>query len=227
MPTPDLTRWPNADDVETMLTSSGFWPTTTDEQALATTEAGITTVSAVDEFESRTGWYPFLGDSEDSERTFEIFDERGVQYALPGALLLLQAGLLSFTSCTINGQAAVLNQGVFMRPATAAHRGRPWQALFFPQFQNSRYVGQRQMTIVVTGKWGFCTTVPADAWTSVLRYAAVQTLSVTNVPQDLASLSQDGLSKAWDVVGAIQPKDILNNWSKELAGTCERYKRRV
>lgn len=214
----DYSQYPTATDIEVLMKSVGAWPTNSTAQAFASEQASICAVGAAAEWERRTGWHPFLKGDDDEVRTFEQTTPRGV--------LDLGAGLLELTSITVGTETYTegeqfrllgLNNSLNQYPFTTVHFKCPINAFY------TRPIWDRQITI--TGKWGFASVIPADAWMAMLRYAGVNVLSQLENQQNVASLSQDGFSKQFDVVGVITQQDLLNEWSKIFDRTVGLYRR--
>lgn len=212
----DYTAWPTATQVYGQLVGGNYWPEdeTQQEQNFVAATAAIN--SAVSEFERRTGWDPFLATSSTTEvRTFDAPYHDGY--------LDLEGGLLTLTSVTVSGTAQVLDTNVFLRPSNAVRRGMPYTQLQFPYLGHTLYGLPNR--IAVTGKWGRVTTLPADVWFAVLRYAQVLTLTSGNQDQDITSWSEDGFSEQLDTVGVIDPKTVLNYLPKEYERAIQVWKR--
>jgi hypothetical protein len=223
----DYSQPPQAADVQAMLECAELWPEDAAQAALALDQAEGYAEDSYREFETRTGQTPFLAAEEDSTQSYTFVDEAQILTSLAGGVLVLDSGLLSLTSCTLNGEPLDLGTGVLLRPSTAPQRRRPYTNLYLPFLRHRRITSYRRLTIAVTGRWGFCTQMPADAFNAILRFAAVQMLSVINTEQDTISLSQDAFSKGWDMVGTITTKDLLQEWPRRFDRTVERYKRGV
>lgn len=225
----DLTRYPNGDDIVDRMKAVDFWPHDAGDQAYGQIQADINAAAAATDFENQTGWAPFLSPADFAveTRTFEFYDEYALRRALAGGVLVLNGGLLELTGCTVNGTTQTIGQSVYLRPSDALNRRRPYTNLFFPFFLYNRHSSFRHLNIQVTGRWGFCTTVPADAWYAIASFGAANSLADINVIQDTASISQNGFSKSWDIVGTITPKDLLAEWPKQYKKVVDAYRRQV
>lgn len=221
---PDYTAPPTAADIELLLRGTVWWPPEdeTEQQQAATEQAILNAAGAAAEFERLTGWDPFVPArplNEAETRYFDASDAYGV--------LDLEGGLLTLAAVSVGGATRVLDSDYWLQPANARRRDRPYRSL---KFRFAAYGAQRpgQLNrIAVTGLWGYRLEWPADAWRSVLRYGALQTLTTVNQEQDLASISEDGFSESRDVVGVIDPKTVLNEWPKEFQNAVRQYRRGV
>ena len=226
---------PTADDVEDKLRSISFWPEGDDSEpqvirAKAQTEIGA--LAAVDEWENLTGWTPFLSPEGALDQTWH-FHPDAASLARNG-VLKFGGGLLSLTSLSFNGRDYSLNDEFFSRavlkPDNARAKRKPYFYLAFP-FGRWRHLPWMRSgyPISITGRWGFCASeiegVPADVWSTVLDRAVLITLLGVENPRDISNLSQDGFSIAFDPVGPIDPKTVLNSLGKEFAKVAERYNR--
>jgi hypothetical protein len=216
---PDYTRFPNATDVEYKLKSSTLWPTTAGQITLAREQAEVGVKGACEEWERLTGYTPFLSSGE--VETWD-FRENGRLFSSHG-ILQLGGGLLELTSVTIN-ESPISTDYIIPEPVNSLRRKRPYRWLSFPTLKN-RYLtrGVMPLHFKVTGKWGYCTTVPADAWEEVLEMACLFTLTGVENLQSLASLSVDGFNKQLDIVGTITQKDLMASWGKGFEKTAKRF----
>ena len=216
---PDYTQYPLMADVRNLLMSSAFWPTDANKQVLAEEQASIGALAVGAEWERRTGWTPFLADAAASTWYWDYTDPYGE--------LSFDGGFVSVSSVTINGTAQTLNTQYVLEPRNAGNIGRPYTHL------NMRY-GYSTMTypstanaIAVTGRRGFCTTLPADVWQTLQDAAALIALTSVENLQSIASIGMDGFNKSFDVVGIVTQKDLLTTWSKNFDIRVQQYQRVV
>ena len=227
---PFYDAWPNSSDVEVLLKSAAYWPDGTPDSAkvlYAQEEAAIGIAAAIDEFEHRTGWSPFWSPANTSSTRSLVVEAR--RFASSG-VVGLNAGLLRLDSVAINGVAVPLNNTAFRaHPSDAIERGKPLTRLQFLSLWAARFSwSSRPVEIAVTGRWGYCTEIPHDVWGNVLQYGAVIALSQLENQQSIGSISQDGFSKSFDIVGILQPRDLAGPqgiWGKNFEKCCEHYKR--
>lgn len=208
-------QYPTPDDVEALLKSASFWPTDSNKADFARLQAQIGAAAARDEWETVTGWSPFLAASTATTRTFETTDHTGY--------LDLSGGALSIQSVQLGPTSLTLGSHFTPQPSNAPQQQKPFTGL---RFLNRTYPHTPPHQISVTGQWGYCASVPGDAWQAVLQKAALIVLTQIENLQSIASISQDGFSKAYDVVGIVTQKDLATGiWNKDFAKIAARYKR--
>jgi len=221
----DYTRFANGDEVENILTLAGFWPEEPERIAAAKEQAAWSAAAAERRVKERCGWSPFLRETD----TRDYFVD-GAKF-LRTAILPLESGLLSLTSVAFNGVNYDLNlagniPGCIRLPMLAEYKNRPWQALRFPLLRGAIRPAS-VVRVTVTGDFGFADTVPEDLWMVSLAWACVETFTKLDIEQDTASLSDPaGFTKAWDIVGTVTPKDLLNEWPKREKEVIEQYERK-
>ena len=233
---PDYTQYPQGPDVAVLLKSAGLWPEG-DESApkvqMAYEQAAIGARAAWQEWETRTGWTPFLAapdalsnpaSTSVQTRTF-MLDPR--TYASAG-VVSLGGGLLRLDGVRLNEQPLLASR-IVLTPSDARPRNVPYTTLrdtWAPYYGGwGGWVPWQPVRVEVTGVWGYCTEVPGDVWEQLNQRAALFTLTQIENLQSIASVSQDGFSKAYDVVGIISQKDLSQIWSKDFDRFVERYKR--
>lgn len=225
---PVYTRYPNATDVENLLKTTTFWPEGADDSApvlLACEQATIAARAASDRWENDTGWRPFLCTSEEgTSRSLNIdredFHDTGV--------IQLEGGILRLDSVTLD-EKAVASSEIFLEPSDGPYNERPYSWLYLPRYKKwpATYLTDYPVRVEVTGAWGFCTTVPENAWQLMLVLAARITLAAMNQEQDIQEIVQDGFSKAYDIVGVETQKDRSQNWGREWQTEVRKYARNV
>lgn len=207
----DYSTYPGVADIRLLLKSNGAWPADSETTAiaLANEQAEIAVRGAISEFEEKVGWYPFLAGGSATARTFDGTSQNGV--------LELDGGIISSPApvVTVSGTTYTANTQYWLGPRNAESRGKPYTHI---QFAGSFYSWPGLPGFIsVTAKWGFCTTVPVFVWKNIQEYAGVKTLMAIRNESNIGSLSQDGFSKSYDVVGVIDPKTILATWGKDFA----------
>lgn len=215
----DLTTWPTWEDVRNKLMSASFWPTDTNKQALAQEQAEIAVASVVAEFERRTGWMPFLADAVAGTWYFDNTDAYGE--------LAFDGGFVTISSLTINGTLQTLNTNYTTEPRNAVNLGQPITRINMVHGGFRTGYPTTPNNIVVVGRRGYTTTLPADVWQAVQEMAALVALTSVENLQSIASISMDGFSKAFDVVGVITQKDLLTSWGKKFDVKVQQYMRVV
>jgi len=219
----DYTKYPTGADLEVLLKSVNAWPddSLTTQVALAREQAQIAADGAAFEFERSTGWLPFLAKETATARPFDGTDESGV--------LDLKAGLLAspapIAQLTVGNKVYQEDISYWLQPATAPDQGLPYTRL---QFIHSIFGGltwslPNRMTI--TGRWGYCDSLPPDVWVAIQKKGAVELLASMENLQDIASISQDGFSKSYDITGVITQSKLLEVWGVNFKQYVTRYTR--
>lgn len=221
---PNYTTYPTAADVELLLKSASYWPEGDDSSPkvlYAREQATIAAAGAAREFENRTGWLPFLAKPAATTRLFDATSGDGV--------LEFGAGLLADPAPVFKLAQGDTVYGVdtsyWLQPANAPDQELPYTRL---QSINSIFGGRVWSwpnRLSITGRWGYCATLPPDVWVAIQKKAGVEVLASIENLQSIASISQDGFSKAYDVVGIITQKDVLDRWGKDFDRFCTRYTR--
>lgn len=218
---PVYTAWPTALDVEIKLKSAAYWPTDATKILLAQEQATVAVNAAKDAFEHFTGWRPFLADASATTWYFDSSEINGD--------LSFDGGFVTVTGVTIGGTLQTLNTNYTLEPRNAPNLGQPYTRLNLRTggygWGTGAYYGTAPNSIAVTGRRGYCTTIPGDAWQAVQEYASVILLASIENLQSIASISQDGFSKAFDVVGILTQKDIADRWGKNFYVTAGQYRR--
>lgn len=171
-----LTAWPVALDVTAVLPAS-----------IPSTAAQSYIDGIVADVEDRTGYNPFLADSDESFRLFFPPDPRSGR-----TLLDLKGGVISVSSVVVDyypdnpssGTELIAGTEYNLLPQGNADHGKPYNQILFgrngPDFQGYYGYGQSydfryfssNPSIKVTGVWGFGLNVPADLWNAVRDLAA-------------------------------------------------------
>jgi hypothetical protein len=224
----DLTQDPSGASVEILLKSASVWPEGANDSPkvlFAREQADIAAAAAVSELERRTGWSKFVATAatEPHERTFHV---NAVQFQR-SRLVSIDDGLQRLDSVRLQNAAVQLST-VVPKPDNALVKNLAITHLHFAYMRPRPIVNAMWPIVVdVAGIWGAFTDWPADAWEQVNQYAALLTLTQIENLQNIASLSQDGFSKAYDIVGVIQQKDLVNIWGKDWEKVIKRYARLI
>lgn len=212
----DYSQDPTALDVELLLKSAKFWPVGGDSDApvlLAREQADTTVKAAVREFQNRTGHRPFVAKQTATTRYFQSTDFNGY--------LDFNRNAVSIESVTVGGTTYTQDSTWFADPINAEDDDVPYSGVQF----TTRINGPRPNHIAVAARWGRYARWPQDAWLACMRLAAAQTLGQIENAQGLSSISQDGFSKGFDVVGIITQKDLLETLTKRFEAIVKTYTR--
>lgn len=204
---PTYTSWPVAADLTNRLTALG-----------TSLPAGLTAAEvidrAVEEWERRTKWMPFLAETSDSTTYFDYY----------GGTLDLKGGYVAFTSVTVNidtgyaGEVLAANDAYHALPSHADGVGRPYTELLFqdPPQRLAR-------SVKVVGKRGFAVTIPFDAWEAVLDWAVRYVLTFAAGTQgQVVEFQQDTVKKKFASTSGDGTADRLKDNFECAVG---RYKR--
>lgn len=219
----DYTKYPTGTDIELLLKSANYWPPDSAPNlvALAQEQAQIAADGAAAEFERVTGWLPFLAKPMATARVFDGTNQTGT--------LELKAGLLAdpapIVQLVTSSQTYTADVSYFMQPATAPDQGLPYTRIKFTHSIFGGMTWSLPNRLTITGRWGYCATVPKDVWVAIQKKAAVETLASIQNVQDIGSLSQDGFSKSWDITGVITQSKLLDVWGVTFKQFGTRYTR--
>jgi len=160
--------------------------------------------AAIAEWEGLTGWKPFLGATQTRK-----FDPPAT-----GTVLRLDAGLVAVTTLSIAGTAQTADTDYWLIGNTA-----PYQGIKF-----ARTVYGLPKTISIAGTWGYGSSVPDDAWQSVLYLAAEQ--CAIALREEAGSVPIDWKE---DDVSEKPVKDLLEamgkGWREYAERSAKRYRR--
>lgn len=137
--------------------------------------------TAVEDWERYCGWKPFLIDNADVTRYFDPPN---------GNILRFGAGLLSLTSLTVNGDALTENTDFFLKDENATVQGMPYTYLKFLYRQLGYPSGAYSRSVVIVGKWGRVSTVPASVKDAVMVRAASGLLAQIGLRNSQGGLSE-------------------------------------
>ncbi len=169
------------------------------------------------EWESRTGWGPYLSTGQVTTRLFDPPRQ--------GRSLYLQGGLLSLTSLAVGvvpgpdgsyadsgasaGTLLTPNLNFYLRPQNAAVRG-----LAVTEVEFLSRLGGVPQSVAVAGVWGRSLLVPGDVWQAVLQKAALDCLPELGISltgglvkiEDVQYLTGSGGSPLLNAAGQWEPK---------------------
>ena len=211
--------YPTGADVEAMLKSSSYWPTDATKQDFARLQCDIGAAASSSEWENTVGWAPFLAKNTATVRTFRHVDSRG--------LVDFKGGAIAIESVGRGAQILTENANYYTEPENAISRGEAITGLemaggpFRGSFGSSNYA----TPLVVTARWGRVELVPGDVWQAICQGAALIALTQIENLQSIASISFDGFSKSYDVVGIVTQKDLVGIWGKNFPNTVKQWTR--
>lgn len=217
----DYTKYPTGTDLVLLLKSINAFPADglTTLIALATEQADIAAQAAADEFENSTGWLPFLANPTATPRYFDHTNQTGI-LDFQGGLIADPAPVVSIGDTTYT-----LNENYYLQPANAPDRRKAYTQMQFTQTHFSGRTWSLPNRITITGRWGYCTTLPGDVWAAIQKKGGVQLLASMENLQNIGSISQDGFSKSYDVTGVITQLQLLTTWGNDFTKFVTRYTR--
>jgi hypothetical protein len=178
--------YPTGDDLQVFLVGAGMLSNPpTSAQSLIDLDSAV--ASAVSEFETMTGFIPFLYGGTVTTRTFR--SEGNIVSFAGGGLVALDSGADAIASGAAN---FTVDSNAQLMPLNAAARSKPYTYLKFISPNTLIYspyvytlsdgvparghVGGRTITVSVRGKWGYGLTVREDVWKAILYLAALQVI---------------------------------------------------
>ena len=227
MLTPHLT-WPSQGDCLNPLVLLGQVPTDTTVYAALLQELAMQRDAVVAAVSTRTGWVPFLADPAPSPRLFTSTDGYGVLDLAAET----GAGLVDVVNnppvVTVSGSAYVLNTQFWLMQANAGNMNEPYGTLYFNSTPGLGW-GTWWTTpnqIVITGRWGYAASVPADLWNAVRGEVAARALNGLAVSAPImTSRSQEGFSASFDIGRKLAER--IETWTATFDAVVDSYMRVV
>lgn len=214
--------YPTAQHLEIALKSNSIWPEDATKQQFARFQADIAARGAADQWEKATGWTPFVAEGV-STRDFDVPDFDGT--------VDLRGGALSIESVTLRGRALILGRDFIPLPRSATARGEAFTSLQFRSTSGWHGdwafggVGDGAPVVQITALWGRVLECPGDVFLTLQKRAIATMMDLLENEQSVASISQDGFTKALDIVGTRTQKDIAETGDKDFAKIAEAWKR--
>jgi hypothetical protein len=143
--------YPTGSDLPAFLTSYGITPTVT------LTNANALVAAAVREWESRTGWEPFLAVTETREFDAPVADD-----------WWSEVGIISVSSISVDGNTV----GPAAYDLRNRYRNGPYLSIRFNAPRLGTRKGMGKMSI--TGVFGYSSSLPADVTDAILSKAAFE-----------------------------------------------------
>lgn len=169
--------WPTVAEFQVFLTAAGIMASTpTDLQLLLDLDGALD--AAVEEFNDRTRYWPFLSTGIDEARRF-IGDPLAPRYLdLNGGLLTLTSLITNVTYTNSAGTLETQTLNFRLCPRDAVQRGRPYTYVEF--LSDPAYVDDGE--VLITGTWGFTTAanLPDSARRAVMAIASITLLPQIN-----------------------------------------------
>jgi hypothetical protein len=218
---PTYTAYPTSTNLATFLSGAGVVTTGLDLDGAI--------LDGIDYFERETGRTPMLAGGSLVDRAAAVTDTTRTYDPPVGPKLVLDLGadLASLTGIAVNGTSQTLGADFWLEPANAPSLGKPyrrvqWAAYRWP-LQMAIQLQQWKQSIAITGRWGYRSTIPGDAWDAMLELAA---LGIYEVAQQLKS---EGLKQISTGQGdrSVQfqtgPSPLMQRWQDHSQATIKRY----
>lgn len=216
--------YPDAGEIEVLMKSASYWPQDANKQKFARRQAQIAAAAAADGWENLVGWGPFLSTGVSETRYFEGGDHNGD--------LDFKGGLLTLESVAFGGTDSSTNCAPHLWPSNSPAKKRPYTHLRGMGQMGGNF-GSLGMGIgllnrlAITGVWGFSLEVPGDVYQGLLQLGARIVMQQIENLQSIGSISQDGFSKSFDLVGILTQKDLSTLWGKDFNSLVQQYSRPI
>lgn len=220
--------YPTADDLETLLVASGFLGTLSDNSGLGL-ERSVD--AAIERFENETLYEPFLAAGTVSTRKFRI--DKPAQ-----KLVDLGGGLIpeSVTAVTLGALTDPTNNPETLE-ADTDYAFLPYQPRPGKPHLAFKFVSARTGVLSITGRWGYGTIVPGDAYQAILYDAALSLIDAAGYAA-FTSGTEAGLAGSITEVdrGEIRIKladptkqqaSAISQWKAEAKATLNYYRRKT
>lgn len=240
----DLSNWPTEADVCAELAKAGLTELLDDAHA-SPLDVASELASAVEEFERRTRWVPFLAAEGPESRYYDppgpdsgrAGGYSGAGDVGGGRMLWLDGGLVELTSLAVavspeDGEGEPLTAGTdfWLFPRNAAQRRLPVTGIEFRRRQHGQ-----PASIKVEGRFGRCSPLPADAWRAVLcraaasAYDALRTLVETSGGADesrrVVQRVRYGDQDVEFASTQTEREALKKGWEAAFESACKRYRR--
>jgi hypothetical protein len=155
-------QMPTGADLEAYLVTLGLY--TAGSAELGALELEGKAAAAVVEWETRTGYRPFLANGSDTTR---IYDPPYTRFLELAAGVLSVSALMTGVGVASPGTARAEGTDFWLERAQAAYEDAPFEVVTF-----ACSPGGARRSITITGRWGYAATVPDDAWQAILARGA-------------------------------------------------------
>lgn len=175
--------------------------------------------AAITEFESRTGWQPFLEEAEDSTWWFDP-----PKYA--DRILDLEGGFTEITSVTIGADRGMTGTVLtvltdFVMKSYNLGIFRPWNRI---QFLTSP--GYAPRSVKVIGLRGACATVPDDVFAAIRDYAGALAMpAITQALGAVTKVKQGPVDYTLSSSDEDSGSSRVGSWTNAFTSVVNRYER--
>jgi hypothetical protein len=222
--------YPTSTELSSYLVGTGLVSSTVAATLSLTDKAA----AASSGWEEATGWHPFIKDSSDVARRFDppgpnrghgIWWPRGGKWVLtlPAGLLTVTSIVTGYSASSTNpqaGTAQVVEDDYWLLPDDAPLKNRPYTQVEFATCQ----WGEAR-SIRITGKWGYCETIPEDAWQAILQYGAL--LAAPDLAGQLTGGLLEWTEEAHERYAEKPLAHWIDQWQKTFDRAVARYQRIV
>ena len=220
---PDYSTWFSGDDIATILKGLKVWPAADDTspdgsdlEELFQEQCDISADAVKDEFETRTGRKPFLITRATLPHDTTTTD----------GMLHLSIPAKTIYGVNISGSVTPVDPTTYWTyPTTSALTGSPIEFIQFSQNYFGGRVATKPNQIVVDADYGYSNTIPAMVWRAGSNMAALMAISSIQGESDLSSISEDGFSQSFDLVGPIDDKTRMKLWPEQWEKVIRAYTR--
>lgn len=228
-------EYPSGADVEQVIEGLRLFDVADLAEVFEFIDTDALALAAVHQWETETGWIPFLADvDDDNPDQTRYFDPPGPnsrgESIGGGNHLILDCGIVELVtvhtgwSPTFAGTAALAGTDFRLWPYNADPLDRPWTELRFkvPQW------GQPQ-SIKIVGRFGYAATVREDVWLAILHQGVTLALPevATRVTGGMVEWKEADASERYGEAFLFGDKGVGSAWGLEWSRTVNRYRRVV
>lgn len=201
--------YPGSADLTTFFDGQGITPPAGGEDAV---------LAAIAEWEDRTGYKPFLGDTSAADWYFDGCFAGSNLLDLKGGFWDVDSVAVNITYEDDDGTELVENRDYILLPMNAANMDRGWNQI---KFLSSVPYGDRCVKIV--GKRGYAEQIKEDAWRAILERAAAKCLADAVEGSSMLTKEKQGPVEYEYDTGENNTKIAI--WNKGFSAAVVRYLR--
>lgn len=225
-----VAAYPTQEDLNGYIQSLGVINPARLTDALALMRTDRKAAAAWQEWEKRTGYKPFLGETSDSTR---YLDPPGPNNPGGGSRLYLPWGLVSLTSLKVycdpadatTGTALTANTDFFLMDAAGDYidpedDGRPYELI---EFRTRLWGGRKSIRLV--GKRGYAAEIGEDVWEAIRQYGGYlcyQELSL-NISRGLFSRRDVNSEVRYGGGGVVPLSGEVTRWDSDFRAKARQY----
>jgi len=129
----------------------------------------------------------------------------------------LKTDLLSVTGLTVGATALISGTDYRLLPYNAADDGRPYNMVRFNRWWTPPPTWAERGSVVITGSWGFGTTIPEAAWQGILTLAGLS-LFPAIAQSRTRGIQMWREADVTEQYGADPLGSLRDNWSRYAMG---------